>query len=236
MFAERMIKYRHWCKVVQAAMKSHSTRTFYDNISSIYDDVFTSHKVHAHNIAQVLTDTFASKRHKVSVLDLGCGTGMLSILLAESGFSIVGMDISFLSLRRLKQKTHAFGVVQADADFLPIQSRSLDAVVCLGSWRHFSDIGTVSAEIARLLKTDGIFIVGYFPPALAGVIHINQKWMNQLLHWLYGACIRKLGYWDRTDCLFVKDTEQILRTQFKNVLDLASDPGKQILFAQYPSS
>ncbi|MFW2368305.1 MAG: class I SAM-dependent methyltransferase [Desulforhopalus sp.] len=231
-----MIKYRHWRKVVQAAMKSHSTRTFYDNISSIYDDVFTSHKVHANNITQVLTDTFPSKRQKVSVLDLGCGTGMLSTLLAENGFSIVGIDISFLSLCRLKQKTHAFDVIQADADFLPIQNRSLDAVVCLGSWRHFSDIGTVAGEIARLLKTEGIFIVGYFPPALAGVIHINQKWINQILHWLYGAFIRKLGYWDRTDCLFVKETEQILRTQFKNVLDLASDPGKHMLFAHYPTN
>jgi len=217
-------------------MQSRSTRTFYDNISCIYDDVFISHKVHAQKIAQVLTDSFTSRTHTVSVLDLGCGTGMLSIILATSGFNIIGIDISFLSLCRLKRKNDTPKVLQADADFLPIHNRSFDAVVCLGSWRHFSDIEKVVTEISRVLKLNGIFIVGYFPPALAGVIHLNQNWRSQLLYWLYSAFIRKLGYWDRTDCLLVKETEIALKKQFKEVLAVPSDSGKQLLFARYPKS
>jgi hypothetical protein len=78
--------------------------------------------------------------------------------------------------------------------------------------------------------------VGYLPPALAGIIHINQSWRSQLLHRLYGAFIRNLGYWDRTDCLFDEETDTILQKQFKDVLEIASDSGKQLLFARYPKS
>ncbi|OEU48680.1 MAG: hypothetical protein BA862_04160 [Desulfobulbaceae bacterium S3730MH12] len=97
---------------------------------------------------------------------------MLSLILAADGFNVVGMDISLASLHRLKQKTKLLDVFQGDADVLPIQSKSLDAVVCLGSWRYFRNIERVVKEISRLLKLKGVFIVGYFPPAIAGIIHV----------------------------------------------------------------
>lgn len=231
-----MLKFRQQCKVVFAALRSRSISTFYDNISSIYDDVFNSHEVHAHNIAQVLTAPLASRKHKASVLDLGCGTGMSSTILATAGFNIIGMDISFFSLCRIKLKMNTPKVLQADANFLPIHSCSLDAVVSLGSWRHFTDIERVTLEISRVLKSQGIFIVGYFPPALAGIIPISHNWCSQLLCWLYGAIIRKLGYWDRVDCLFADETEKILKRQFKDVHNVVSGSGKHLLYARYPKS
>ncbi len=225
---------RQLSKVLFAALRSRSMGDFYDDISNIYDDIFTSHKVHAHKITQVLTDTFASRKHNVYVLDLGCGTGMLSMMLTTNGFNVIGMDISFLSLCRMKLKMNTPKAVQGDAISLPFHNSSFGAVVSLGSWRHFPDIETAALETSRILAAEGVFIVGYFPPALGGVIRVSQHWWSQLMCGLYRAFTRKLGYWDRTDCLLVKETEQIFKKQFKEVLDIASSSGKQLLIARYP--
>lgn len=230
-----MIKFRQWCQLVQATIQSQSTQSFYDSISCIYDDIYISHKVHAQNISKILTNTFTSHRYKASVLDLGCGTGMLSQILARNGFNTIGIDISFLSLFRLKQKKHSLEVFQADADFLPIKSGSLDAVVCLGSWRHFKNIERVVTEISRVLNLNGVFIVGYFPPAIAGIINVNQKLMSQILCWCYKVITHKLGYWDRADCSFVKETEEILQKQFREVQEVESGSGKQLVVALAPT-
>lgn len=123
MFAKHMTTYRLWHKVAQAAIQSRSTHSFYDNIACVYDDVFIYHKVHAYHIAHILAATFSEQNDKVSVLDLGCGTGILSMILARSGYKIIGVDISLLSLCRLKQKTQPLETLQADADCLPIKQQ-----------------------------------------------------------------------------------------------------------------
>lgn len=230
-----MTRFRQWCTLVRAAIKSKSTQSFYDSISTIYDDIFVSHKIHAQNILKILTNTFTCQKDQVYVLDLGCGTGMLSQILATNGFNIIGADISLLSLRRQKQKSQSLNLCQADAAFLPTKSGAFDAVVCLGSWRHFKNMEGVVTEISRVLNFNGIFIVGYFPPAIAGIINVNQKSVNQMLCWCYKVITHKLGYWDRVDCSFVQETEEILQNQFREVQEIESGPGKQLVIALAPT-
>lgn len=68
------------------------------------------------------------------VLDIGCGTGSLSVLLAEEGYDVSGVDFSSEMLARAGSKAKAAGVsvalARADAACLPIRRGAVDVVVC----------------------------------------------------------------------------------------------------------
>lgn len=229
-----MSKVSLWFKVIWAALWSRSTRTFYNRISSIYDEVFIAHRVHAESILRILNDIFSSREHKTSVLDLGCGTGMLSIMLADGGFEVVGVDISFPALCILRQHNPDVQIIQADANFLSVPSESFDVVVCLGAWRHFGNPDAVLREISRVLTHDGVFIVGYFPPAIAGVVHVNQNPFGNSLIWLYELITLKLGYLDQADFSLEDQTEQAIQKQFKVLSKEITGSDKLLLVARHP--
>lgn len=67
------------------------------------------------------------------VLDIGTGTGFLSIMLAEMGYEVVGLDISEEMLKRARNKAVDRGVKVefklGDAEDLPFDAGSFDAVV-----------------------------------------------------------------------------------------------------------
>src|SRR5256886_9686130 len=54
--------------------------------------------------SELLNDLFPSGSH---VLELGCGTGLETIPLAEAGVNIVAVDISSRMLAELDRKIHA---------------------------------------------------------------------------------------------------------------------------------
>ncbi len=65
------------------------------------------------------------------VADLGCGTGTLSLLLADEGHSVTGVDFSPEMVRRARHKAgHAVGFVVGDAAAPPLTPASYDVVLC----------------------------------------------------------------------------------------------------------
>jgi len=223
-----------WFKIVWAAMWSRSIRIFYDRISSIYDEVYVAHRVHAECVLKILHNMLSNRLNKISVLDLGCGTGMLSLMLADSGFEVVGTDISFPALGLLRKRNSKVNVIQADAGFLSIPDESFDAVVCLGAWRHFMDTDKILEEICRVLRRNGVFIVGYFPPAIAGVFNVKDNILGNALIWLYHLITKRLSYFDRVDFSFGQETEQALKGKFKTYYKEMSGSDKHVLVARKP--
>ena len=70
-----------------------------------------------------------------SVLDAGCGTGNYSIKLAEAGFNLTGIDLSFDQIEQanLKLRDNSLPVKFEIGNFLedPVDIR-YDAVICRG--------------------------------------------------------------------------------------------------------
>jgi SAM-dependent methyltransferase len=88
------------------------------------------------------------------VLDLGCGTGRLSRALAESGYSVTGLDGSAAMLADASRHKGTL-LVRADAFRLPFDEQSFDCVVMLRIAFHFADLGPLLAEAARVLTPGG---------------------------------------------------------------------------------
>jgi len=117
--------------------------------------------------AQFIADAVPDLRdHKVKkVVDLGCGAGRHCILLANSGFEVIGVDISknALKMARLwvqKEKLENVAFVRATMTNLPLSDCCLDAIISVSVIHHAlkKDIVTTVNGILRILRKDGRFL------------------------------------------------------------------------------
>ena len=94
------------------------------------------------------------------VLDLGCGTGGDSVLLAARGANVSSVDISpdLLALAeeraRLDGQSHRIVTVCASAHGIPLPDESVD-VVFGNAILHHLDLSTIAREVHRVLKPGG---------------------------------------------------------------------------------
>ncbi len=98
------------------------------------------------------------------VLDLGCGSGLLSIVLAGKGCAVTGVDFSADMLEQARANTAAHGVganatfVQADVHELPFEDGSFDLVVTRNVTWVLQDVTRVYAHALRVLVPGGMFV------------------------------------------------------------------------------
>ena len=94
-----------------------------------------------------------------SVLDLGIGSGLSSILFHRAGLRVFGLDGSSEVLEVYRSKGFTAGLKQHDLRDLPLPfpARFCNHLVSIAVLNSFKDLGPLFEEIARILKTDGIF-------------------------------------------------------------------------------
>ncbi|MCB5168951.1 class I SAM-dependent methyltransferase [Streptomyces bambusae] len=94
-----------------------------------------------------------------TLLDLACGTGIVTARLGRPGLRVLGADPSYGMLRRAGAR--GVPVVLADGTRLPFAGGSLDAVSAvwlLHLLREPGLLGAVVAEVARVLRPGGVFL------------------------------------------------------------------------------
>lgn len=90
-----------------------------------------------------------------SVVDLACGTGDFCELVAERGAQVVGVDFALQMLKQGRTRGLDFRSVQADGEWLPFRTASVDVVTCGFALRNFVSLEGVLREVARILKPGG---------------------------------------------------------------------------------
>lgn len=103
-------------------------------------------------------------------LDLGCGPGRASAVLAERypEAAVVGLDISLAMLRLRKGNTPGRAApltVLGDLGRLPFAARSADLVFCNLALQWSSDFGRALAEFRRVLRPEGMLLFSVPGPA-----------------------------------------------------------------------
>lgn len=97
------------------------------------------------------------------VLDVGCGTGSLAVLLAESGFAVHGVDFSQRMVEAAAEKAAAAGVdarfEQGDASAPPYDPASFDVVLCRHVLWALPDPGLALQRWCALLRPGGRLVL-----------------------------------------------------------------------------
>ena len=91
------------------------------------------------------------------VLDLCCGQGTLTARLAAQGLEVTGLDFSADMLERARRAAPDVNFVEGDAQDLPHDAGTFDAVVCNFGMMHIPDQPKALTEAARVLKPGGVF-------------------------------------------------------------------------------
>lgn len=93
------------------------------------------------------------------VIDLGCGTGSLSVLLAESGYRVRGIDLSEGMVEAASTKAETAGVTvpfqQGDAADPPYEGNSCDIVLVRHVLWALPDPSSAVAQWVKLLRPNG---------------------------------------------------------------------------------
>ena len=107
-----------------------------------------------------------SDKNPKTVLDIATGTGDLAILMTEtSAERIVGLDISAGMLDVGRKKIEAkklsdkIEMILADSENMPFENDTFDAITVAFGVRNFETLEKGLAEILRVLKPNGIFVI-----------------------------------------------------------------------------
>ena len=96
-----------------------------------------------------------------SVLDVGCGTGLVGRELRARGFGgrLLGLDLSQASLDIARQSEAYDSLDLADLQQpLELADDSVDAAVCVGVMTYLPDVESVWREFARVVRAGGIVV------------------------------------------------------------------------------
>lgn len=97
------------------------------------------------------------------VLEIGVGTGRIALPLARHVRAYHGIDLARPMLDRLraKQTDEPIDPVQGDVTRLPYASAAFDAVIAVHVFHLIPAWRAVLAEVARVLRPDGLLIQGW---------------------------------------------------------------------------
>ena len=102
--------------------------------------------------------TLTGLKPPARVIDLGCGSGTFTALLARGGYDCVGLDISAKLLAVGRRKHPHIAFVAGDIEHLPFASASFDGALLSGVVHHFPDPSPCAAETFRVLRPRGRFL------------------------------------------------------------------------------
>jgi len=130
---------------------------------------FAPYEVHTTPCAPKLIHR-AGVRAGDRVLDVACGTGVVSVTAARLGARVTGLDLTPELLERARENARVAGVdvewLEGDAEHLPFEDASFDVV--LSQFGHiFAPRPEVAiGEMLRVLKPGGMIAFSTWPPEL----------------------------------------------------------------------
>ena len=102
------------------------------------------------------------------IVEVGCGTGQMSLYLARADRVVIGADLCLASLELGARAAERFGLlervrfVETDLHAAGLKPAGFDVVVCSGVLHHTPDPRRAFARIAELARPGGIVVVGLY--------------------------------------------------------------------------
>lgn len=136
------------------------------------------------------------------VLDLACGEGYGSYMLAEEASKVIGVDIDESTIKHASTKyvKDNLKFMKSSMMEVTIKARRLfDVIICFEALEHTEEQDKVMAEVKRLLKDDGIFVTS-----------MPNKY-------IYSDQANYKNPWHKRE-LYLDEFKTLLKSTFNNVL------------------
>lgn len=91
------------------------------------------------------------------ILDLGCGTGLSSLLFFKNGYEVTGIDGTRAMIARARKLPYKRLLCQNLEKNLRVRDKSFDAVVMVGVMEYLNDPRVVLRQVKKKLVEAGIF-------------------------------------------------------------------------------
>ncbi|HWO57429.1 MAG TPA: class I SAM-dependent methyltransferase [bacterium] len=121
----------------------------------------------ADKVIAVLGDYFGERTAQVTVVDIGCSTGIMTRHFAGAFGRVIGLDNDQVGVIHGRQLAAQAGIPSARLQFLagdgchmPLAANSVDAVICNQVYEHVDDQDGLMREIHRILKPGGACYFG----------------------------------------------------------------------------
>jgi len=173
--------------------KHRRVRDMFSAIASSYD---LNNRLHSFGLDQTWrrkTVRLASIRPGDRVVDVACGTGDLSVMLAQelakvsvgvSGTPVLGIDYTFAMLPIAMKKPGNVVYVQGDAMNLPLDDGSCDVLTIAFGLRNVQDAPRALAEFRRVLRAGGrLLVLEFCEPTNPLVRWGNNLYTRRVMPW-----------------------------------------------------
>ncbi|MBM6499535.1 bifunctional demethylmenaquinone methyltransferase/2-methoxy-6-polyprenyl-1,4-benzoquinol methylase UbiE [Flavobacterium macrobrachii] len=146
--------------------KKEQVTQMFDNISGNYDDLNRVISLGIDVKWRKKVVALVAEKNPENILDIATGTGDLAILMTStSAKKIVGLDLSVGMLEVGKKKiatqnlSDKIEMVVGDSENIPFPDNYFDAITVSFGIRNFETLEKGLAEIYRVLKPGGIFVI-----------------------------------------------------------------------------
>jgi predicted TPR repeat methyltransferase len=97
------------------------------------------------------------KTRNPKILDLGCGTGLSSLLFFEIGCEVTGIDGTRAMIERAGRLPYKKLICQDLEKSLRVKDKSFDAVVMIGVMEYINDPAALFKQVEKKLIGGGVF-------------------------------------------------------------------------------
>jgi ubiquinone/menaquinone biosynthesis C-methylase UbiE len=159
-----------------------ANRRFYDTVGSRYEEIDGRRSNQLSGYVSHRLTSISVTAGGNAVLDLGCGSGFVSIAAEGAFYRRYAMDISINILRAIPDKNLQKSV--ADSDFLPVRDSKFNCVVAFAVLHHCCSFEKLMSEVFRVLIDGGVFYSDHdldsqffnrFKPVLAVYRSLNNN-------------------------------------------------------------
>jgi ubiquinone/menaquinone biosynthesis C-methylase UbiE len=142
-----------------------------------------------------------------TMLEVGGGTGRISLPLATTYDTILSFDIAEAMVRTAMRKRAAAGeglshvhYFVADAENIPVRSASIDVAIFSGILHHVENPDRVLREVARALVEDGRYVGSEnnrsaFRPVFDALMRVRRLWNEKAHEEHFVLSKRELQQW-----------------------------------------
>lgn len=151
--------------VISMESEPNAVRAYFNEIADLWDNVN-----HCDAKKLELIVKLSGIQNGDAVLDLACGTGILTDHLLKITPRVVGLDLAEKMILHAKEKFAGTSAVFLSCDFYKFTGGPFDAVFLHNAYPHFQDKEALIRCLSRTLRTGGRIVVAHS----IGREHLNR--------------------------------------------------------------